>query len=457
MPIYEQKRYWATHNSYEGKTRDWLSAQLARNVRCVELDVWDNDYEKFGDFRLGHLKPGHAVALGTGAAGENPTNLLLRHWLKIIADWSASNDHAVITLVLDIKSDLTDNDEGGDLEDLNEKIEKAFGQSLFTRDDFDALGGWPDSAALRNKVVCVLSGNSNNRASYRYCVGEKPSIAVGADGRVVVAYRSGAGDMRYWSGKAKPPAKGLPGAIVWRRRGTYAWNPYTVSEPSLAMVADGWVVSVHRIGPAPGKPGPALLECKAGELREDGRIDWHEGDVFGSGMLPSLESAGGNKLRLIHTTDSGKSLRLREGTLNKKKGKVKWEKATATEGPPYPRDTAWWNGHDLRCLANANELILCAFDGAQTAVGYRQVAFVELQSEEERGSFVDPLFYGAAASNPAAIARARSLGLVARAWWFKPGDETSPPSPPQENFAATDFPFDPFYAPYMTAGGQTEV
>jgi hypothetical protein len=457
MPIYEQKRYWATHNSYEGKERDWLSAQLAGNVRCVELDVWDNDYEKFGDFRLGHFKPGHAVALGTGGAGENPTTLFLRDWLKIIAEWSASNDHAVITLVLDVKSDLTDNAKAGDLEDLNEKLEKAFGKSLFTRDDRDAAGGWPESSDLRNKVVCVLSGNSNNRASYRYCFGQKPAIAVDADGRVVVAYRSGGADMRYWSGQAKLPAKGLPGAIVWRHRGTYAWNSQTVSEPSLAMMADGWVVSVHRIGPAPGKTGPAVLECTVGKLGEDGWINWHGGDVIGNGMLPSLEFAGGNRVRLIHTTDTGKSLRLREGTLDPKKAKVKWGKAAAAEGEPFPRDTALWKGHDLRCFANATGLIVCAFDEAQRAVGYRQVAFVELQSEEEKADFVDPLFYGAAASNPAAIAEARTLGLVARAWWFKQGDETAPPSPPQENFAATDHPFRAFYAPYMSAGGQTEV
>jgi hypothetical protein len=457
MAIYERKRYWTTHNSYEGGARNWIPAQLDGNVRCVELDIWDNDYKKFGDFRLGHLKPGHAVARGTGAAGENPTTLLLRDWLKVITDWSDSNDHAVITLVLDVKSDLTDNDDAGDLEDLNQKLEKAFAESLFTRDDYDVAGGWPESPNLRNKVMCVLSGNSNNRASYRYCFGEKPAIALDADGNVVLACRSSAGDMRYWSGKAKLPARGQPGGVVWRHKGTYAWNSYSVSEPSVAMMADGWVVSVHRIGPAPGKPGPALLEYTVGELRDDGRIDWHGGRGFGSGLLPSLEFAGGNKVRLIHTTDSGKSLRLREGTLNRKKARVEWGKAAATDGPAFPRDTAAWKSHSLRCLTNATGMILCAFDGAQKAVGYRQVAFVELQSEEGSADFVDPLFYGTSASNPAAIARARNLGRVARAWWFKQGNETSPPSPPQENFAATDHPFDPSYAPYMAAGGQTEV
>lgn len=453
MPTYDRTRYWATHNSYEGKTRRSVLSQLAGNVRCIELDIWANDYEGFGDFRLGHLKPGHAVALGMGGAQENPTTLVLADWLKMIATWSAANaGHAPLTVVLDVKSDLTGNERAGDLEDLNQKIEKAFGTTLFTRDDYDAGGGWPDTAGLRGRVICVLSGNTNTRASYRYCFGEKPAIAVNAGGRVVLAYRSGAGDMRYWVGQARDRLK----RVDWERKGTYAFSSYTVSEPAVAMTDDGWIVSVYRVGPAPGKAGPALLECRVGELRDDGRIDWHDPDTFTKGMLPTLELTG-NKVRLIHTTDSGKSLRLREGTFSRTKKGIAWKDSEATQEPPFPRDTATWKGHALRCLTNANGMVLCELDGGQLPVRYRQLAFVELQSEEDRADLVDPLFYGASATSRDAIARARNLGLTARAWWFKDGNQTPTPCPPQENFAATDHPFDPWYAPYMAAGGQTEV
>jgi hypothetical protein len=230
-----------------------------------------------------------------------------------------------------------------------------------------------------------------------------------------------------------------------------------VSEPAVALADDGWAVSVYRVGPAPGKPGPALLECRVGEPQDGGWIRWHGADSFSSGTLPSLEILSANKLRLIHATASGKSQRLREGTLNRAKKKVEWKDAEPTPGPAFPRDVAEWKGHELRCLANARGMMLCAFDGAQRAIGYRQVAFVELQNEEDRAEFVDPVFYGASGSNRAGIANARNSGLVARAWWFKEGDRTQPPSPPQENFAGTDFPFEPWYAPYMDAGGQTEV
>ncbi len=454
MARYDLTRYWATHNSYEGKTRGSVPSQLARNVRCIEFDIWANDYERFGDFRLGHFKPGHSVALGTGAALENPTTLFLADWLKTIASWSAGNPgHAALTLVLDAKSDLTGNDQAGDLEDLNQKIENAFGAGLYTRDDFDADGGWPDTTRLRNRVICVLSGNTNTRASYRYCFGERPAIAVNADGRVALAYRSSAGDMRCWVGQARPRLK----RVDWERRDTYAVSAHTVSEPSLAVTDDGWVISVYRIGPAPGRLGPALLESRVGELGDDGRIDWHDADTFARGLLPSLELTGANKLRLIHTTDSGRSLRLREGTLNRTKGKIEWKDSVPTPGPAFPCDAATWKGQTLRALTDATGIVFCDFAGSQAPVRYRQLAFVELQSDEDEAALVDPVFFGCSASDRDAIAAARNAGFTARAWWFKDRNRASPPSPPQENFAATDNPFDAWYAPYMAAGAQTEV
>ena len=289
MPAYERMRYWTTHNSYEGGPRGSIPAQLSRNVRSVELDVWDNDFERFGDYRLGHFKPGHAVALGSGAADENPKTLLLRDWLKTIAAWHQANDHAVLTVVLDLKSDLTDNEGAGDLEDLNARVEEAFGDSLFTRDDFDVTGAWPDTADLRNRVICVLSGNSNNRASYRFCTGERPALAMQDDGAVVVTYRSHAGDMRYWSGKARLPRGDGSGRIDWIHKGTYAWSPHTVSEPCVAAMGDGWFVSVYRIGPAPGKSSPSNLHCTIGELGDGGRVFWRDSHEVGPGVLPSLE------------------------------------------------------------------------------------------------------------------------------------------------------------------------
>ena len=457
MPPYEKTRYWTTHNSYEGGPRGSLPSQLARNVRSVELDVWDNDFERFGDYRLGHFKPGHAVALGTGGADENPKTLLLRDWLKTIADWHQANDHAVLTVVLDLKSDLTDNHGAGDLEDLNARLEEAFGDSLFTRDDFDAAGAWPDTASLRNRVICVLSGNSNNRASYRYCTGSRPATAMQDDGAIVAAYRSNAGDMRYWSGKARLARGASPGRIDWIHKGTYAWSPHTVSEPAVAAMGDGWFVSVYRIGPAPGRTSPSTLHATIGELGDGGRVFWRDSREVGSGVLPSLQVLGANKVRLVYSTPSEKTMRVREGTIDRKRGRVDWGEPSGSDGPAFARDTVAWKGHEIRVRTNSAGLVLFSFDGVQRAIGYRQLMFVELQSEEDRGELLDPVFYGASASNRDAIARARGLGMVARAWWFKQTDRMAPPGPEQENFAATDFPFAAWYAPYMREGGAVEV
>jgi hypothetical protein len=457
MASYERMRYWTTHNSYEGGSRGSLHDQLSGSVRSVELDVWDNDFERLGDYRLGHFKPGHAVATGSGDAGENPKTLFLRDWLKTIADWHEANDHAVLTIVLDLKSDLTDNETAGDLEDLNARLEEAFGDSLFTRDDFDVTGAWPDTAELRNRVICVLSGNSNNRASYRFCTGSRPAVAMQEDGAVVAAYRSNAGDMRYWSGRARLPRGAAPGRIDWIHKGTYAWSPHTVSEPSVAALGDGWFVSVYRIGPAPGRTSPSNLHATIGELGEGGRVFWRDSHEVGAGVLPSLEVVGPSRVRLVYSTPSEKSFRAREGTVDRKRGRIEWSDASASDGPAFARDAVLWKGHEIRVRTNNIGVVLCALDGAQRAIGYRQLMFVELQGDEDRAELLDPVFYGASASNRGAIARARALGLVARAWWFKHGDRAEPPGPDQENFAATDFPFAPWYAPYMQAGGTVEV
>jgi hypothetical protein len=456
MPRYDECRHWACHNSYEGDKRGWVSQQLDNKVRCIEFDIWDNDYEKVGDFRLGHLRPGHAVALGTGQPGENPRTYLLSHWLKTVAAWSATNDHAVITIVLDVKSDITGNKEEGDLEDLNETLEKAFGSKLYTREEYDAAATreWPDASLLRNRIICVLSGNSNTRMSYRYCSGQRPAIAANPRGDVVIAYRSLVGDMRYWSGKARPRDE----RVEWRRRAAYAFNGlHTVSEPSLALTDDGFVVSVHRVGPKPNTPGPAFLECMVGELQEDGRITWGDPHSMGAGFEPSVALVSATRLQEIHRTASGKSLKRREGALEKTKLRVKWEQdSQATEGPQFPRDTVAWKGHQLRSLTNVQGVIFCAFDTVQRAVGYRQVAFVEMQKEETRADLRDPLFYGASAGEPQMIANARRSGLVARAWWFKEDHAAAPPGPPRENWAGTDFPLEDWYTRYMNDGGQAE-
>ena len=107
MKRYSQCEFAATHNSYSGKDRGSLSDQLAAGIRCVELDFHDNGYEDFRDYRVGHMGPGAEVAAGHG----NPLSPLLKDWLGAVSQWSlAHKGHTPITVVLDSKDDLTDND-----------------------------------------------------------------------------------------------------------------------------------------------------------------------------------------------------------------------------------------------------------------------------------------------------------------------------------------------------------
>ena len=310
--------------------------------------------------------------------------------------------------------------------------------------------------ALRGRVLVVLSGNGATRVSYRASFGVQPAMAVNGGGQVVLAYRSPSGDLRCWSGQAD----GATGEIAWYRKSTYAVSPYTVSEPALAINDDGWVVSVYRVGPQPVPPPVALLECRVGRVQEDGRegvnrrIRWQRGpDQLSAGLNPSL-TIDGDDVRLIHETGNGKGRRDVRGTLDRRKQKVVWRKGRPTDSPFFDRDRATWQGHALRALANQARMILFSVDGRQRAVGFRQVAFVERQKGDLPPEIGDALFFAADAGSRHDIAEARNQRIPSRAWWFHERNRTDPPSPPQENAAATDTPYDQWYADYMD-GGQT--
>ena len=449
MARYDLTRFRTTHNSYSGQSRGSLSTQLDDyRIRCLELDFHDNGYEQFGDYRLGHLKPGMDVATG----GGNPDTLLLRDWLGVIAAWSSAHTrHAPLTLVLDIKDDLTDNDVGGDLEDLNQTLEGVFGPRLFTRDQYDGDAAWPDLEDLRGRCLFVLSGDGGTRASYRWAFGSTPAIAINAGGDVVLAYRSTAGDLNCWTGRAEAGGAGL----AWRRKATYGFSGLGRFEPVIAINDDRWIVAVDRFKAPPGFPDPSL-ECRVGRLQDSGRITWFSADTLTAGMTPSLEFEG-DDVTEIHFMSDGQRRQQVRGKLNRQKRKIEWQAARATQAPPFPRETVAWQSQRLRCAVDAAGWIGCAFDeGALQPARFRQLAFIEVQKGESPDAFIDALFFAAPANERAAIGEARSRGLVARGWGFDAGNLPSPPNPPSppdplaENLPATDGPAAPGYQTYMS-------
>ena len=103
----------------------------------------------------------------------------------------------------------------------------------------------------------------------------------------------------------------------------------------------------------------------------------------------------------------------------------------------------------MRALVNLAGRVIFRLDSQQTAVGFRQVAFVERQKGDDTAQIGDALFFAADAGSRDDIAEARNARLPSRAWWFKEPNRTDPPSPPQENAAATDTPFAQWYEAYM--------
>ena len=433
MASYGSTRFRTTHNSYSGGARGSIPHQLSAGVRGLELDIHDNGYDTLGDFRLGHLKPGSEVALGHG----NPDTARLRDWLGAIARWSDNNaTHAPITLVLDLKGDLTD--AGGDLADLNAALAESLGTRLFTRDDYDLSGRWPDVDDLRGRVLCVLSGHGGSRAAYRWAFGTVPTVAANAAGRVALAYQSTAGDLNCWVGTA------TPAGIEWQRKATYGLGLMGLEQPAIALNEDGWIVAVHRL--ERGEPAFPVLESRVGRIGDDGRIKWFASQFYANGHRPSLQ-IDGNELREIHVTQDGTKRQQVLGTLNRQGRKIDWRPARTTTAAPFVRGVARWRGGELRCSADADGVIQCGpGQGPSRPVRFSQLAFVEEQKPGETAVLRDARFFAATAEDRNAIVEARGRGLVVRAWGF--GASNQAPAPP-ENLPATDTPEADWYATYM--------
>jgi len=440
MARYDLTRFRASHNSYSGDKRGSIERQLNAGVRCLEFDFHDNNFATFMDYRIGHLKPGAEV----DHALPNPADSLLASWLKVIDDWSQGHPgHEPITLILDAKDDLTDNDEG-DLGDLNHSLVTAFGGRLFTREAFDLHGGWPDTSDLRDHVICVLSGSGTSRAAYRWAFGTTPAVAANAGGDVVLAYRSTAAEINCWRGDIDAGEV----AVNWRRKHSLAASDIDLGEPALGMNDDRWVVAVYRFGPRPGLHG-RMLTSKLGFLRDDGTINWWDTQVVDDGWMPSL-NVNGNDIHLIYRAASGSSRRLRTGVIDRTRRAIAWKKAKETTRAPFPCNVAAWGTHSISVGLDHLGAVGCVVDsGVLQPVRFPQVLFVECQKGEDPALFRDAPFFGAGAANQSEIAAARRKGLVARAWGFTEADKTQPPSPPQENLPATDAPHTAWYRNYV--------
>ena len=209
---YDEAYFKSTHNSYSGEERGSITEQLNSGVRGLELDIHDNDFSSVGDYQIGHSQHGSEVLLGSG----NPSSTLLSEWLNLIKDWSDDNPgHSPITITLDLKDNLTDNEnhENGNLSRLNAVISECLGADLFKAQGFTE---WPSVSELNNKFIVVLSGDELSRKLYKRDKGYNPAVAINDQGQVIEVHDSGHGNLWYWTGQLNSD-----GSISWKRHGHY--------------------------------------------------------------------------------------------------------------------------------------------------------------------------------------------------------------------------------------------
>ncbi|HVO09171.1 MAG TPA: hypothetical protein VMX54_00340 [Vicinamibacteria bacterium] len=438
MARYDQARFRATHNSYS-PGRGAIDAQLDCGVRLIEFDIHAGGYADLHDFRLGHLKPGMEVALGDG----NPDTPMLKEWLRTVADWSDRHVHAPVTIVLDSKNDLAGAGCGSP-EDLNRELSEAFGDRLFTREDYEALGGWPEvtDPQLLNAVLCVLSGDGNTRASYRWAFGSQPALAINAVGDVVLVYRARSGDLHAFLGTID-----AAGAVTWQHKSTCCFSPLPLSQPAVVVNDGGWVVAAHQFEPPPEFVG-SRLQSIVGRIGPDRHLAWFHGDIFAIGGGPRL-TLDGSEIRELHTDSGGRETM--RGVLDTTSGQVDWGRLQRATAAPPPTSSVVFRGTTYRCGVDAQgAIVFGAAGGTLLPVRFRQVMFVEEQKGDDRDTIPDALFFAADAKDTSALAAAAARGQVTRAWGFEPSDIPGPAL-----IDATDDPRAAWYQDFTTHEGAT--
>jgi hypothetical protein len=161
---YNNAYFKTSHNSYSLSVKDLLN----RGVRGLEFDIHDANIREKGEFEVYHVDWHLGTKLNEGG---NPPNHLLSNWLELLTNWSniEDGDHAPITLFLELKDNLVDNNNNPSdkfgLKRLDEIVLKTIpNEKLFTFQDFLNGGkNWPTVHELKGKIILVLLSFWNGR------------------------------------------------------------------------------------------------------------------------------------------------------------------------------------------------------------------------------------------------------------------------------------------------------
>jgi hypothetical protein len=329
-------------------------------------------------------------------------------------------------------------------------VRSAFGNALFP---VPQSSGLPSLAALRERIVVVLSGDHTTRLAYVRDTGKNPSVALNGSGQVLESHDSGAGDLWYWSGKL------AAGAVTFARHSRYD----TGKNPALLLDDSGVVVEVHE------HPSSAQLFYRVGRLTSDQEVTWQgsAGKPFpgnDSGHNPSLAWVdAGSTLREVHGSPSNSQHWYWDGALNAAKTDITWTRKSAdggkTSDPRYDSTTASAAGSSVHVSSaghgpfSADVLLVAVNAGKPERIRYPQHMFVEVQpgnAELEKDSM---WFFAADARSATDRAWAtawRGSGKLVRFWVFNDVKYSTTPPP---SFAATDAPLSGWYQTYCAGVG----
>ena len=429
--------FQSTHNSYSGEERGTILEQLDAGVRGLEFDIHDNDFATAGDYQLGHSIHGSEVELG----GGNPESVLLRDWLMQIQEWSKDHpSHAPITITLDMKDNLTDNEshEEGGFSALQELLLDVFSTSLVPVTDT-----LPTLEELRGRVLVVLSGDEQSRKHYKRDKGEHPAVSINDSGQVMEVHASGTGSLWYWTGQ-----KQEDGTIRWMRHGRYDSGDV----PAIALNNEGYFVEVHK------SQLQNTLWYHAGFIDEEYQPHFSSSTQFDTGTNPTVRfvDKSTNMLREIHRSETTGLSWDWDMELDAVSFSLTLGEHTQCMDDPFEKsqDEGLIVSTDVDGAAASDTLLYAFSSSPLRRIRYPQIAFVEFQQFNGQEIYDHECMFSATShSSMSPLSQWQQEGKVTRVWGVEASDLEFGT---MINFPAVDHPFAPWYTQYCLSVGCVE-
>ena len=399
--------FGASHRSYDDDHELGLVQQLTLGIRAFHFELHTSGfYGVDDDWQLGTGSPRNSV--GDGING-NPETEDLMAWLRQLSNWSLANvNHAPITIFLQTDDDLSEADEpyDGNLGLLNQRLSALFGLRLSIPEQWPA-GDWPTLRSLRGKVICVLTGSTADRTQYLLETGVSPSIAVGAQDRVIELHGTSDGGLVYYTGVTLANLR-----IDWRHRGEFG-SGYV---PAVAQNASGRVLVL-----AQDRQDEGRMELHVGRFRDDWTIDWRRIHYFGEGSNPTIIIRDEVNVEARYEYEQTRYIRL--GVFEPDTDTVTWQMPMVDNSVPIEKNVSGGYRVDVKddFEARRRTIQYKHADGRWERLRYRQLMFTDALAEDDSVLDAAARFTSRQAddSTSAFVGAAQSRGVQAtRVWDF---------------------------------------